>query len=105
MRPLDITQDLVRRAGDHDIWFVYTEGTQPMQTKCGQIADALSVIRPRVSPVEPDPFFFEHQGLYRYLPPRAEAPSLVSGAHRAPWEGQRTPRNGAGLRRRGRRRP
>ena len=68
MRPLALTREIVDRAGDHDIWFVYAEGTQPVQTKCGQIADALAIIRPRLRPVEPDPFFFEHQGLYRYLP-------------------------------------
>ena len=42
-----------------------------MQAKCGLIADALVVYRPaRIRVVEPNPFFFEHQGLYRYLPAR-----------------------------------
>jgi len=69
MRPLVITREIVRRVGDDNaIWFVYSPGTQTVQTKCGQIADALSVIRPRLRPVEPDPYYFEHQGLYRYLP-------------------------------------
>jgi hypothetical protein len=75
MRPLDATQQIVRRAGDHDIWFVYTDGTQPIETKCGQIADALAIIRPRLRPVEPDPFFFEHQGLYRFLPQPQKQPT------------------------------
>jgi hypothetical protein len=68
MRPLDVTKEIVQRAGDHDIWFVYTDGTQSIDTKCGQIADALAILRPRLRPVEPDSFFFEHQGLYRFLP-------------------------------------
>jgi hypothetical protein len=69
MRPLVLTREIVRRAGDDNtIWFVYSPGTQTVQTKCGLIADALSVIRPRLRPVEPDPYYFEHQGLYRYLP-------------------------------------
>jgi hypothetical protein len=70
MRPNDVTQELVRRAGEHTIWFVYVDGTQPIDTKCGQISDALALIRPRTRAVEPDPFFFEHQGLYRFLPKR-----------------------------------
>jgi hypothetical protein len=68
MRPLDVTKEIVQRAGDHDIWFVHTDGTQSIDTKCGQIADALAILRPRLRPVEPDSFFFEHQGLYRFLP-------------------------------------
>ena len=49
---------------------MYTPGTQPIQTKCGLIADTLSLSRTRVRAVEPDPYFFENQGLYEY-PPRA----------------------------------
>ena len=48
MRPLDLTREIVQRAGDDNtIWLVYSPGTQTVQTKCGVIADALSVIRPR----------------------------------------------------------
>jgi hypothetical protein len=68
MRPLEVTREIVRRAGDHDIWFVYAPGTDTIRAKCGHVADALAVIRPRLRAVEPDPYFFEHQGLYRYLP-------------------------------------
>ncbi len=69
MRPLFLTREIAQRAGsDHAIWFVYSPGTQTVQTKCGLIADALSVIRPRLRVVEPDPYYFENQGLYRYLP-------------------------------------
>ena len=65
-------REIVKRAGDdHNIWLVYTSGSQPVQTKCGLIADALVVFRPvRLRVVDPDPYFFEHQGLYRYLPTR-----------------------------------
>jgi hypothetical protein len=75
IRPGDAMQKIASRAGDdHNIWFVYTTGAQAIQTKCGLIADALSVYRPiRFRLVEANPFFFEHQGLYRYLP----APSPV----------------------------
>lgn len=69
MRPLVLTQDIVRRAGDNNsIWLVYSPGAQTVQTKCGLIADALSVIRPRLRVVEPNPYYFENQGLNRYLP-------------------------------------
>jgi mannosyltransferase len=69
MRPLNLTREIVRRAGDDStIWLVYSPGTQVVQTKCGVIADALSVIRPRQAVVEPNPYYFEHQGLYRFLP-------------------------------------
>jgi hypothetical protein len=68
MSPPDVIKDLAQRAGGHSIWFVYTDGTQPIDTKCNQIADGLAILRPRLRPVEPDAFFFEHQGLYRFLP-------------------------------------
>ncbi|MGZ4689810.1 MAG: glycosyltransferase family 39 protein [Acidimicrobiia bacterium] len=68
MRPLDAVRDISRRAGSHTIWFVYSTGTQSVDTKCGLIADGLAVIRPRLRTVEPDPYFFEHQGVYEYPP-------------------------------------
>lgn len=76
IRPIDAMSRIVKLAGDdHNIWLVYTSGAQPVQTKCGVIADALVLYRPiRFRVVEPDPFFFEHQGLYRYLPAPAPAP-------------------------------
>jgi hypothetical protein len=66
MQPASIMREIVRRAGDNTIWFVYTDGAQPVQSKCGTIADALSLARPRSSVVEPDPYYFEHQGVYEY---------------------------------------
>ncbi len=70
LRPIDAVQEIARRAGDDGaIWFVYTSGAQPVQEKCGLIADGLVLFRPnRLRVVEPNPYFFEHHGLYRYLP-------------------------------------
>jgi mannosyltransferase len=69
IQPVDAMREIVKRAGSHDIWFVYTSGSQAVQKQCGLIADALLVFRPiRLRVVEVDPFFFEHQGLYRYPP-------------------------------------
>ncbi len=69
MRATDTASEILRRAGDHSILFVYTSGTQALPTKCGLIADTLSLSRPRVRAVEPDLYFFENQGLYEF-PPR-----------------------------------
>jgi hypothetical protein len=69
MSPADTAAEILRRAGANQmILFVYTSGTQPLQTKCGSIADALSLSRTRVRTIEPDPYFFENQGLYEYPP-------------------------------------
>jgi hypothetical protein len=70
MRPVETMSQLARRAGNaHAIWLVYTDGTQPIVDKCGLVADALVLFRPnRLRVVEPDPYFFEHHGLYHYLP-------------------------------------
>ena len=46
---------------------MYTDNGTPADVKCTKVADDLSVRRPdRTRPLEPDPYFFEHQGLYRY---------------------------------------
>jgi hypothetical protein len=68
MQPVPTMREILRRAGtDATIWFVYTAGTQKVQEQCGLVADALLVYRPtRIRAVEPDPYFFEHHGLYRY---------------------------------------
>jgi hypothetical protein len=66
MRPVDVAKQILQRAGDHSVLFVYTSGTQPLQTKCGLIADTLTLARTRVRAVEPDPYFFENQGLYEF---------------------------------------
>jgi uncharacterized membrane protein len=70
MRPIDAVQEIARRARDErSIWFVYTSGAAPVQEKCRLIADGLSIFRPnRLRVVEANPYFFEHQGLYRYPP-------------------------------------
>jgi mannosyltransferase len=71
MRPIDAVKEINQRAGaNNTIWFVYTNGAQELDTKCGLIADGLSVIRSRLRVIEPDPYFFENQGLYQYPPSR-----------------------------------
>ena len=51
IRPIDVMREIEERAGtDHNIWLVYTGGSQPVQTKCGLIADALVVYRPAAHP-------------------------------------------------------
>lgn len=71
MRPVQTMKRIEASAGANTvIWFVYTAGTRTIQEKCGLIADALLVFRPtRLRVVEPNVYFFEHHGLYRYLPP------------------------------------
>jgi hypothetical protein len=67
MRPVQTMRRVERLAGGATIWFVYTAGTQTLQEKCGQVADALIVFRPvRTRVIEPDPYFFEHHGLYKF---------------------------------------
>jgi hypothetical protein len=65
--PARFADRIERLAQDHTIWFVYTDNGTPADAKCTKVADDLSVRRPdRTRPLEPDPYFFEHQGLYRY---------------------------------------
>jgi len=60
---------LLRMAGPHTIWFVYTNNGAEADQKCNTIADYLTFARPnRTRELEPDPYFFEHQGVYRYPP-------------------------------------
>ena len=71
MRPVDVdAADRGERGRrQHDLVRVHAGRASRCRTKCGLIADALSVFRPtRLRVVEPNPYFFEHQGLYRYLP-------------------------------------
>lgn len=72
--PLDVARRLLSAAGpENDIWFVYTSGEGRISTKCNVIADYLAFFRPaRVRVIEPNPYFFEHHGLYRYLPGEVE---------------------------------
>ena len=56
MNPVDTAQEILRRAGAHQSdLFVYTPGTQPIQTKCGTIADTLSLSPHSGAAIEPDP--------------------------------------------------
>lgn len=61
-------RELVARTGPmHDLWFVWAPGVEALSGKCGQVIDALTVLRPHsVRLVEPNPYFFENQGLIRY---------------------------------------
>jgi hypothetical protein len=66
--PVAFAQSLNQRAGrDHNIWFVYEPGQPIVDQPCNKVADALTFLRgQRTQLVEPDTYFFEHQGLYRY---------------------------------------
>jgi mannosyltransferase len=67
VQPARFADRVERLAGDHTIWFVYTDNGTPADAKCTKVADDLSLRRPnRTRPLEPDPYFFEHQGVYRY---------------------------------------
>jgi hypothetical protein len=68
MDTLAFARSLDRRAGrDHNIWFVYEPGQPIVDQPCTKVADALTFLRgQRTQLVEPDTYFFEHQGLYRY---------------------------------------
>jgi 4-amino-4-deoxy-L-arabinose transferase-like glycosyltransferase len=68
--PVAFARAVVDRAGpDHTIWFVSISDSPIVAEKCGGIGDALSLLRPgRVRLFEPDPYFFEHQGLVKYPP-------------------------------------
>jgi hypothetical protein len=66
-RPVKFADRVLALAGTHTVWFVFTDNGTPADQKCGKIADVLTLHRPgRVRELEPDPYFFEHQGLYRY---------------------------------------
>jgi hypothetical protein len=67
VKPVAFADRIGQLAGAHTIWFVYTDNGTPADGKCAKVADALSLQRPnRTRALEPDPYFFEHQGLYRY---------------------------------------
>jgi hypothetical protein len=67
VEPTRFARRVEQLAGGHTIWFVYTDNGTPADAKCTKVADDLSLQRPnRSRPLEPDPYFFEHQGLYRY---------------------------------------
>ncbi len=70
IEPEQFAAQILNRAGRHAIWFVYTNNGTEVDRQCDAIADFLSLRRPnRVRELEPDPYFFEHQGLYRYPAP------------------------------------
>ena len=67
VRPSAFVDRVLRLAGTHTVWFVDTNNGTSADKKCSKIADLLTLHRPgRVRELEPDPYFFEHQGLYRY---------------------------------------
>ena len=67
VRPNAFVDRVLRLAGTHTVWFVDTNNGTAVDQKCSKIADLLTLHRPgRVRELEPDPYFFEHQGLYRY---------------------------------------
>ncbi len=66
-RPVRFADRVLALAKDHTIWLVFTDNGTPADAQCAKIADVLTVHRPgRIRELEPDPYFFEHQGLYRY---------------------------------------
>jgi mannosyltransferase len=70
IEPEQFAAQVLNRAGRHAIWFVYTNNGTFVDQQCDAIADFLSLRRPnRIRELEPDPYFFEHQGLYRYPAP------------------------------------
>ncbi|MGZ4794527.1 MAG: glycosyltransferase family 39 protein [Acidimicrobiia bacterium] len=67
VNPATFAQRLVHKAGPHTIWFVYTDNGAAADQKCAKIADFLTLARPnRTRALEPNSYFFEHQGVYRY---------------------------------------
>jgi hypothetical protein len=69
MRVDRVGESILRAADGHTIYFVYTETGTTVDERCAQVADYLTLRRPdRIREVEPDPYYFEHHGLYRYAP-------------------------------------
>lgn len=67
IHPEKFAQRVLRLAGRHAIWLVDTNNGTVADRQCSSVADVLSLFRPgRVRELEPDPYFFEHHGLYRY---------------------------------------
>ncbi len=65
--PAKFADRVLRIAHGHTIWFVDTNNGTLVDQQCVKVADNLSLHRPdRVRELEPDPYFFEHHGLYRY---------------------------------------
>jgi mannosyltransferase len=78
--PRPFADMLLRRAGDHDIWFVWSPGYRTFGTKCEAIMAALEVERPLDSQlVRVQQRFLEHPGLVRF-----RSGSLTSGGPREP---------------------
>ena len=70
VNPARFAQALLQRAGtSNSIWLVYSSGSTLTDVKCTGVADALALSRPqRERLIEPDAYFFEHQGLYKFAP-------------------------------------
>ena len=81
MRPVETMREIVKRAGDgHDIWLVYTSGSQPVQKQCGLIADAL-----RGVPPDPPPSRRGGSVLLRAPGPVPLPPGPDAVVDRLPW--------------------
>lgn len=67
IRPATFANRVLRLAGDHAIWLVDTNNGTIADQQCAKVADELTLHRPgRVRELQPDPYFFEHHGVYRY---------------------------------------
>lgn len=65
--PAKFADRVLRIAKGRTIWFVDTNNGTFVDQQCVKVADNLTLHRPdRVRELEPDPYFFEHHGLYRY---------------------------------------
>jgi mannosyltransferase len=65
--PLSFAQAVLRAAGNHDVWYVYSPGYKTYEGKCETLEAALQTARPQAVPlVLPDSKLFEFQGLIRF---------------------------------------
>jgi mannosyltransferase len=67
--PQAFAQRILQRAGDRDIWFVWSSGQTGIKDKCERILETVSLYRPhRQRLVEPNLAIYQHAGLVRYWP-------------------------------------
>jgi hypothetical protein len=67
--PTAFARSLVDRAGSRTVWLVWAPGYQTLGTRCQQVANALSALRPVIGVVSSGAEF-EHASLYQYGPGR-----------------------------------